>query len=175
MTYTLDTAHSSFDFSVRHMVISSTKGRFAKFDVTAEIDEANLANSSATITIDANSVDTREEARDNHLRSADFFDVANHPEITYTTKRLEFKGANDYRIVGDLNVRGTSHEVPLEAEVTGPIKDPYGNTRYGISAQGKINRKDFGLNWNSVMEAGGLLVGDEVKLSAEIELVKKPE
>ena len=175
MTYTLDTAHSSFDFSVRHMVISSTKGRFAKFDVTAEIDEANLANSSATITIDANSVDTREEARDNHLRSADFFDVANHPEITYTTRRLESKGANDYRIVGDLNVRGTSHEVPLEAEVTGPVKDPYGNTRYGISAQGKINRKDFGLNWNSVMEAGGLLVGDEVKLSAEIELVKKPE
>jgi len=175
MTYTLDTAHSSFDFSVRHMVISSTKGRFAKFDVTAEIDEANLANSSATITIDANSVDTREEARDNHLRSADFFDVANHPEITYTTRRLESKGANDYRIIGDLNVRGTSHEVPLEAEVTGPVKDPYGNTRYGISAQGKINRKDFGLNWNSVMEAGGLLVGDEVKLSAEIELVKKPE
>jgi len=175
MTYTLDTAHSSFDFSVRHMVISSTKGRFAKFDVTAEIDEANLANSSATITIDANSVDTREEARDNHLRSADFFDVANHPQITYTTRRLESRGANDYRIIGDLNVRGTSHEVPLEAEVTGPVKDPYGNTRYGISAQGKINRKDFGLNWNSVMEAGGLLVGDEVKLSAEIELVKKPE
>jgi len=175
MTYTLDTAHSSFDFSVRHMVISSTKGRFAKFDVTAEIDEANLANSSATITIDANSVDTREEARDNHLRSADFFDVANHPQITYTTRRLESRGANDYRIIGDLKLRGTSHEVPLEAEVTGPVKDPYGNTRYGISAQGKINRKDFGLNWNSVMEAGGLLVGDEVKLSAEIELVKKPE
>ncbi|MGH2632157.1 MAG: YceI family protein [Tepidiformaceae bacterium] len=173
MTFTLDAAHSSFEFAVRHMVISSTKGRFAKFDVTAEIDEANLVNSSATITIDANSVDTREEARDNHLRSADFFDVANNPQITYTTRRIEKKGGNDYRIIGDLTVRGASREVPLEAELTGPVKDPYGNTRYGISAQGKINRRDWGMTFNSVMEAGGLLVGDEVKLSAELELVKK--
>lgn len=172
MTFTLDHAHSSFEFSVRHMVISSTKGRFSKFDVNAEIDEANLANSSATITIDTNSIDTREEARDNHLRSADFFDAANHPTMTYVTKRIESKGGNDYRIIGDLTVRGMTHEVPLQAEVTGPIKDPYGNTRYGISAEGKINRKEWGLNWNAVMEAGGLLVGDDVKLSAELELVK---
>jgi polyisoprenoid-binding protein YceI len=172
MTFTLDAAHSSFEFSVRHMVISSTKGRFAKFDATAQIDEANLANSSATITIDTNSIDTREEARDNHLRSADFFDAANHPTMTYVTKRIEPKGGNDYRIIGDLTVRGMTHEVPLQAEVTGPIKDPYGNTRYGISAEGKINRKEWGLNWNAVMEAGGLLVGDDVKLSAELELVQ---
>jgi polyisoprenoid-binding protein YceI len=172
MTFSLDAAHSSFEFSVRHMVISSTKGRFAKFDATAQIDEANLANSSATITIDTNSIDTREEARDNHLRSADFFDAANHPTMTYVTKRIEPKGGNDYRIIGDLTVRGMTHEVPLQAEVTGPIKDPYGNTRYGISAEGKINRKEWGLNWNAVMEAGGLLVGDDVKLSAELELVQ---
>ncbi|HXU23425.1 MAG TPA: YceI family protein [Tepidiformaceae bacterium] len=172
MPFALDPAHSSFEFSVRHMVISSTKGRFAKFDATAEIDEANLVNSSATITIDTNSIDTREEARDNHLRSADFFDAANFPTMTYVTKRIEPKGGNDYRIIGDLTVRDMTHEVPLQAEVTGPIKDPYGNTRYGISAEGKINRKDWGLNWNAVMEAGGLLVGDEVKLSAELELVK---
>lgn len=172
MSFTLDTAHSSFEFSVRHMVISSTKGRFAKFDAVADINESDLTRSSATINIDANSVDTREEARDNHLRSADFFDAANFPQITYTTTRIEKKGG-DYRIIGDLTVRGNTHEVPLDAEVTGPVKDPSGNTRYGISAQGKINRKDWGLNWNAALEAGGVIVGDEVKLSAELELVEK--
>ena len=172
MPYTIDPAHSSFEFSVKHMVIASTKGRFATFDATANIDDANLPESSATISIDAASIDTRDATRDNHLRSADFFDVEKFPKITFQSKKVEAKGKGDYRIVGDLNIHGVSKEVALDAEVSGPVKDPWGNTRMGVSAQTKINRKDWGLNWNSVLEAGGLLVGDDVRLTAELEFVK---
>lgn len=172
MTWNLDLSHSSVEFAVKHMVISSTKGRFAKYEVDANVDEQNLANSSATVRIDAASVDSRDEKRDAHLRSADFFDAENHPYITFTTKRLEPKGGDDYKLIGDLTIRGITKEVSLDGEVTGPVKDPWGGTRFGISAQGKVNRKDFGLTWNGVLEAGGLLVGDDVKLSIETELVK---
>ncbi len=172
MTWNLDLSHSSVEFAVKHMVISSTKGRFAKYEVDATVDEQNLANSSATVRIDAASVDSRDEKRDAHLRSADFFDAENHPYITFTTKRLEPKGGDDYKLIGDLTIRGITKEVSLDGEVTGPVKDPWGGTRFGISAQGKVNRKDFGLTWNGVLEAGGLLVGDDVKLSIETELVK---
>ena len=172
MTWNLDLSHSSVEFAVKHMVISSTKGRFAKYEVDANVDEQNLANSSATVRIDAASVDSRDEKRDAHLRSADFFDAENHPFITFTTKRLEPKGGDDYKLIGDLTIRGITREVSLNGEVTGPVKDPWGGTRFGISAQGKVNRKDFGLTWNGVLEAGGLLVGDDVKLSIETELVK---
>ena len=172
MPYTIDPAHSSFEFSVKHMVIASVKGRFATFDATADIDDANLPASSATISIDAASIDTRDATRDNHLRSADFFDVEKFPKITFQSKKVEARGNGDYRIVGDLTIHGVSKEVALDAEVSGPVKDPWGNTRVGVSAQTKINRKDWGLNWNSVLEAGGLLVGDEVRLNAELEFVK---
>ena len=172
MTWNLDLSHSSVEFAVKHMVISSTKGRFAKYEVDANVDEQNLANSSATVRIDAASVDSRDEKRDAHLRSADFFDAENYPYITFTTKRLEPKGGDDYKLIGDLTIRGITKEVSLNGEVTGPVKDPWGGTRFGISAQGKVNRKDFGLTWNGVLEAGGLLVGDDVKLSIETELVK---
>ena len=172
MTWNLDLSHSSVEFAVKHMVISSTKGRFATYEVDANVDEQDLANSSATVRIDAASVDSRDEKRDAHLRSADFFDAENHPYITFTTKRLEPKGGDDYKLIGDLTIRGITKEVSLDGEVTGPVKDPWGGTRFGISAQGKVNRKDFGLTWNGVLEAGGLLVGDDVKLSIETELVK---
>ena len=172
MTWNLDTAHSSVEFAIKHMVISSTKGRFTKYEVDANVDEANLANSSATVRIDASSVETRDEKRDAHLRSADFFDAENHPYITFKTTRLEPNGGDDYKLVGDLTIRGVTKEVALDGEVTGPVKDPWGGTRYGISAQGKLKRKDWGLTWNSALEAGGVLVGDDVKLSVETELVK---
>lgn len=172
MTWNLDTAHSSVEFAVKHMVISSTKGRFAKYEVDANVDEQNLANSSATVRIDAASVDSRDEKRDAHLRSADFFDAENHPYITFKTKRLESKGGDDYKLIGDLTIRGVTNEIALDGEVTGPVKDPWGGIRYGISAQGKVNRKQWGLTWNGLLEAGGLLVGDDVKLSIETELVK---
>jgi polyisoprenoid-binding protein YceI len=172
MTWTLDTSHSSIEFAVKHMIISTTKGRFTKFSVDADVDEANLAASTATITIDAESVDTRDENRDAHLRSADFFDAANHPALTFVTRRLEPKGGSDYRIIGDLTIRGVTREVSLDGELNGPMKDPWGNTRVGLSAQGKVSRKDWGLTWNGVLEAGGLVVGDEVKMNIETELVK---
>ena len=155
MTWYLDLSHSSVEFAVKHMVISSTKGRFAKYEVDANVDEQYLANSSATVRIDAASVDSRDEKRDAHPRSADFFDAENHPYITFTTKRLEPKGGDDYKLIGDLTIRGITKEVSLDGEVTGPVKDPWGGTRCGISAQGKVNRKDFGLTWNGVLEAGG--------------------
>lgn len=172
MPYTLDPTHSAIEFAVKHMVIATAKGRFGKFSVDADIDEANVANSKAKVTIDATSVDTRDDNRDNHLRSADFFDVENNPTITFVTKRLEPKGGSDYRVVGDLTIRGVTKEVGLDGEVNGPVKDPWGNTRYGISATGKLNRKDYGLNWNTALEAGGFLVSDDVKLSIDIELTK---
>ena len=172
MTWVLDTSHSSIEFAVKHMIISTTKGRFTKFSVDADVDEANLGASTATITIDAESVDTRDETRDAHLRSADFFDAANHPTVTFVTRRLESKGGSDYRIIGDLTMRGVTKEISLDGELSGPMKDPYGNTRVGLSAQGKVNRKDWGLTWNGVLEAGGVLVGDEVKMSIDTELVK---
>lgn len=172
MPWTLDTAHSSVEFAVKHMVISSTKGRFQKYTVDADINEENLANSKALVTIDVASIDTRDEKRDAHLRSADFFDVENHPTITFQTKRLEPKGGSDYRVTGDLTIRGVTKEVTLDGEVTGPVKDPWGFNRYGFTAQGKVNRKDFGLTWNTALETGGFLVGDDVKMSIETELMK---
>lgn len=172
MPWSLDPSHSSVEFAVKHMVISSTKGRFQDFAVDADIDEANLAASRATVTIEAATVDTRDERRDEHLRSADFFDAANHPQITFVTKRLEPRGGSDYRIVGDLTIRGVTKEVALDGEVSGPVKDPWGGTRLGLSASGKVNRKEFGLVWNGVLETGGVLVGDDVKMNIETELVK---
>jgi polyisoprenoid-binding protein YceI len=172
MPWNLDTVHSSVEFSVRHMVIASVKGRFATFAVDANVDEANLANSSAIVRIDATSIDTREGQRDTHLRSADFLDVENHPQISFTSRKIEPRGGADYRIVGDLTIRGVTREVTLDGEVNGPVKDPWGGTRIGLSAQGKVNRKDWGLTYNAVLEAGGFVVGDEVKLSIDLELVK---
>ena len=172
MTWNLDTSHSSVEFAVKHMVIATTKGRFANYEVDATVDEQNLANSSATVRIEAASVDSRDEKRDAHLRSADFFDAENHPYITFKTKRLEPKGGDEYELIGDLTIRGVTKEITLDGEVTGPVKDPWGGIRYGISAQGKVSRKQWGLTWNGVLEAGGLVVGDDVKLSIETELVK---
>ena len=172
MTWNLDTTHSSVEFAVKHMVIASTKGRFTDYDVEANVDENNLANSNATVRIKADSIDTRDEKRDGHLRSADFFDVENNPYITFVSKRLEPNGHDDYKIVGDLTIRGVTREVVLDGEVTGPVKDPWGGTRVGLSASGKINRKQFGLNWNAALEAGGFLVGDDVKLNIDAEFVK---
>lgn len=172
MTWNLDPSHSSVEFAVKHMVISSTKGRFTDYAVEAEVDEANLANSKAIVRINAASIDSRDEKRDAHLRSGDFFDAENHPYITFESKRLEPKGGSDYRIVGDLTIRGVTKEVVLDGEVTGPVKDPWGGTRFGLSAHGKVNRKEWGLTWNAALETGGLLVSDDVKLNIETELVR---
>jgi polyisoprenoid-binding protein YceI len=171
MAYTLDPAHSSVEFAVKHMIIATTKGRFGKFDVDAYVDEQDLTKSRATVTIDANSIDTRDEGRDTHLRSADFFDVANHPTLTFVTTKLTGKGS-DYKVTGDLTIRGVTKEVTLDGEVSGPVNDPWGNTRFGISVSGKVNRKEWGLSWNAALEAGGFVVSDDVRLSVELELTQ---
>jgi len=171
MPWQLDPSHSSVEFAVKHMVVATTRGRFHNFEVDAEIDETNFPASRATVRIDAASLDSRDEKRDEHLRSADFFDVEKHPQITFATTRIEPKGSN-YRIVGDLTIRGVTREVALDGEVSGPVKDPWGNEKLGISASGKVNRKDFGLVWNMALEAGGVLVSDDVKMTIETELLR---
>ena len=172
MTWNLDPAHSSIQFAVKHMVISTVRGSFNEFAIDAEIAETDLARSRATVRIAAASLSTGNNDRDAHLRSGDFFDAENHPELVFVTRAIEPRGGDDYRISGDLTIRGVTRPVTLDGEIQGPVKDPWGGTRFGLSASGKISRKEFGLDWNAVLEAGGLLVGDEVKLSIETELVK---
>jgi len=172
MAWNLDSTHSSIQFAVKHMVISTVRGSFAEFAVDAAVDETDLARSRATVRIAAASLGTGNNDRDAHLRSGDFFDAENHPELVFVTRAIEPRGGDDYRISGDLTIRGVTRPVTLDGEIQGPVKDPWGGTRFGLSASGKISRKEFGLDWNAVLEAGGLLVGDEVKLSIETELVK---
>ena len=173
-TYRLEPAHSSVEFAVKHMLIATSKGRFHDYDVVAQVDENDFSNSSATVTIKAESIDTRTPDRDGHLRSADFFDVENYPEITFTSRRIEpHKG--DWRITGDLTVRGVTREIVLDAEVSGPVTDPWGGKRIGVSASGKINRKEFGMQWNAALDNGGFVLADDVKLNIEVELLKAAE
>ncbi len=172
MTWNLDPVHSSLQFAVKHMVISTVRGGFREYAVEAEIDEADVTRSRGIVRIQAASVDTGNADRDAHLRSADFFDAESHPEIVFVTRGIERRGGDDYRLTGDLTIRGVTRPITLDAEIRGPVKDPWGGTRMGLSASGKLNRKEFGLNWNAALEAGGLVVGDEVKLSIEAELVK---
>ncbi len=172
MSWTMDPTHSSVEFAVKHMMISTVRGRFRKFGLTADVDPADLSKSKAEIAIDVESIDTREDARDQHLRSADFFDAANHPTINFVSKRVEPKGDGEVRIIGDLTIRGVTKEVSLKGEVSGPQKDPWGGIRMGLSAEGQINRKDFGLTWNAALETGGFVVSDNVKMVIEAELVE---
>jgi polyisoprenoid-binding protein YceI len=171
MPWQLDPTHSSISFSGKHMLVATVRGQFRSWQVDANIDEANLANSNATVRIDATSVDTGVEQRDNHLRSADFFDAENHPEILFQVKRVEPKG-EEYRLVGDLTIRGITREVALDGEIDGPIDDPWGGKRVGLSAEGKLNRKDWGLDWNVPLSAGGILVSEQIKFTIDAELVK---
>ena len=174
MSWNTDPSHSSVEFAVRHMVVSTVRGRFDDFSVAAEIDEADLARSRGTVRVRTASVDTREEQRDAHLRSPDFFDAEQYPELTFAITDVQGAGG-DYRITGDLTIKDVTRQVTLDAEITGPVADPWGNTRLGLSASGKLNRKDYGRTWNVVTEAGGLRVGDDVKLTIEAEFVKVVE
>jgi polyisoprenoid-binding protein YceI len=170
----IDPAHSAAHFSVRHLMISNVRGEFTKLSGSAVINPADPAKSSVEITIEAASINTREPQRDEHLRSADFFDVANHPTLTFRSKRVEALGAENFRLIGDLTIRGVTKEVTFDVESpTASVKDPYGNVRAGVSASAKMNRKDFGLVWNALTEAGGVVVGDEVKITFEAELIQQ--
>lgn len=173
MTWVIDASHSTITFSVRHMMISKVRGRFTRFDGTVDFDEQNPTNSKVQVTIDASSIDTRDERRDGHLMSPDFLDVANYPTLTFVSKRVEMIDENHGRLIGDLTIRGVSREVTLDVEYNGQSKSPWGTISAGFSATTKINRKDWGLTWNVALETGGVLVGEEVTIEIEIEIVKQ--
>jgi polyisoprenoid-binding protein YceI len=170
-TWTVDPTHAEVAFAVKHLMIATVRGRFGAITGTVTLDEANPSNSKVDATIDVTSIDTRQEMRDNHLRSADFFDVEHYPTMHFVSKRVEGDVGGTFRVVGDLTIRGTTREIALDVVNEGRIVDPWGNTKIGISATGKLNRSDFGLTWNVALEAGGVTVGEEVKLSIEAELV----
>ncbi|RMG26855.1 MAG: polyisoprenoid-binding protein [Armatimonadetes bacterium] len=170
-----DNVHSSINFSVRHMMISRVRGRFEKWTGTLLFDEENPTQSQVEVTIDAASTNTQEQQRDDHLRSPDFLDVQNYPNITFKSTAFEPAGENRFRVVGDLTIHGVTKPVTLDVEFHGRGKDPWGGERIGFSAKTKINRKDFGLEWNQILETGGVLVGEEVEIEIEVEAVKATE
>lgn len=172
-TYTIDPAHSSAHFKVRHMMIANVRGEFSKITGTATLDAGNPGASNVSADIEVNSINTREKDRDQHLKSADFLDATNYPTIHFQSKKVETEGPGAYKVTGDLTVHGVTREVILQVEgPTAEVKDPWGYTRRGAEAITKISRKDFGLTWNQALETGGVLVGDEVEISLEVELVK---
>jgi len=170
-TYQVDPVHSQVSFTVAHLVMFKVKGTFDKYAGEVVADPSSGTLESVKATIQTASIDTREQKRDDHLRSADFFDVANHPEMTFVSHEISGNGS-DITVAGDLTIRGNTKPVVLTGKYLGEIKDAYGKTRAGFEASGKINRQDFGLTWNKALEAGGLVVGDEVEIGLEIQAVK---
>jgi polyisoprenoid-binding protein YceI len=172
-TYQIDSAHTQAQFKVRHLMISNVKGEFDKVSGTVTIDDANPAASSINVTIDVASISTREPQRDAHLKSADFFDVEKFPLLTFHSKEVSGHDG-EWKLKGDLTLHGVTREISLDVEGPTPeVKDPYANVRIGATATGKLNRKDFGLTWNGALEAGGVLLGDEVKLTIDIEAIRQ--
>lgn len=171
MPWQIDPTHSEVGFRTKHMVFATVKGTFHEFEGDFEIDENDLAKSSGVIRIKAASIDTNAGQRDAHLRSADFFDVENAPEIVFESNGIERHG-EDVTIKGNLTIRDVTRPVAFKGEIGGPIRDPWGNEKVALSAETQINRKDWGLNWNQALEAGGLLVSDRVTLHVDLELAK---
>jgi polyisoprenoid-binding protein YceI len=171
-TWKIDPSHSHIGFSVRHLMISTVKGRFAAVDGRVTVNETDLAASAVDVNIDASSIDTRDAQRDAHLRSADFFDVERFPSLTFKSTRVTPKRGSAFAVTGDLTIHGVTREVTLEVTEEGRGKDPWGGERFGFSAVTTIKRSDFGLTWNQALEAGGVLVGDDVKVTLELELLK---
>jgi len=173
--YTLDRAHTTVEFIVRHLMITKVRGRFTIFDGQIELAPDSDLPTSITATIEAASVDTREEQRDGHLRSADFFEVEKFPHLTFESTRIDGT-ADDFTIDGKLTIRGITRDVKLAANFEGRAADPWGGLRVGYAAHGTINRKDFGLAWNAALETGGVVVGDEVRIELNVEavLAQKP-
>lgn len=172
-TWTIDPTHSLVEFSVKHLMISTVKGRFGEVQGTVSTDASQPSAFRVEATIDAAGIDTRAEQRDAHLRSADFFDVEKYPTLKFNGKRIEGNPTGEFRLYGDLTIRDVTREVVLDVTSEGRARDPWGGERAAFTASTKINRKDFGLTWNQGLEAGGVLVGDEVKISLDLQLVKK--
>ncbi|HEY6729272.1 MAG TPA: YceI family protein [Polyangiaceae bacterium] len=171
-TWNLDAGHSGIGFSVRHLVFAKVRGRFSAWSGSLELDEENLAQSSVQVSIDAASIDTGTPDRDAHLRSPDFFDVANYPKLSFRSNRVEALGGDRYRVYGDLTIRDVTREVVLDSEFSGKAKDPWGNDRVAFTAKTSVDRRDFGLKWNQALETGGVVVGERVDIELEIQAVK---
>ena len=173
-TWAIDASHSSVTFSVRHMMITNVRGEFQKLSGTVKYDRKHPETAKVEVEIDVASIQTREEKRDAHLRSADFFDAEKFPTIKFSSTSIGPVNGDRFDVVGDLTIHGVTREVTLSVEgPTAESKDPWGNTRIGATATGKIKRSEFGMTWNNVLEAGGMLVGDEVKLSLDVSLVRQ--
>ncbi len=175
MSWVIDSSHSSIQFWVRHLAISKARGVFETFTGSVDFNEVDPAASTVSVQVDANSINTKDEKRDGHLKSPDFFDVANFPALTFVSKQVELVDATHGKIIGDLTIRGVTNEVTLNTEYNGQSKSPWGTTSAGFSAETKISRKDWGLVWNAPLETGGVLVGDDVTINIELEIVKQVE
>jgi polyisoprenoid-binding protein YceI len=171
----IDSSHSSVHFSVRHLVIAKVRGSFARWSGTVQVPAGEFSKATVAVTIDASSIDTGVADRDAHLKSPDFFDVAQYPELRFVGKRIRSQSGTELDLVGDLTIKGITREVVLRVEAHGQTKDPWGNLRAAFSAKTSIDRKDFGLTWNQALETGGVMVGDRVDIEAEIEAVKQVE
>lgn len=171
-TWNLDAAHSELSFSVKHMMISNVTGTFGKFDTEVSTEDEDFSTARISFTADVDSISTKNEQRDEHLKSPDFFDAASHPQLRFESTTFEKKSEDNYMLHGNLTMRGITKPVSLKTTFGGIIKDPYGLIRSGFSLEGSINRKDFGLNWSTLTEAGGMVVSDEVRLAANVELTK---
>lgn len=171
-TYQIDPAHTQIHFTIPHLVVFKVRGNFNEFAGTVEADVTGRTLSAASATIQVAAIDTRNQKRDDHLRSADFFDAAKYPEMTFVSKSVEGSGSN-ITVTGDLTIKGITQQVVLQGGFLGATTDPWGNQRAGFEAVGKINRKDFGLTWNKALETGGMVVGDELEIGLEVEAIMK--
>lgn len=172
--WNLDPAHSSAEFKVRHMMMSNVRGSFRGLKGVLTLDKDNPANSSVKASGDVNTLTTGDEQRDAHLKSADFFDAAQYPEITFQSTSVKALGGDRFQVTGDLTMRGVTKPVTFDLEGLGePAKDPWGNLRIGFTAMAKLNRKDFGLTWNAALETGGMLVGEEITITLDVQFIKQ--
>ncbi|KOP82535.1 YceI family protein [Cytobacillus solani] len=170
--WAIDPVHSSVDFSIKHMMIANVKGTFNKFDAVIEANPADLTSANIEFTVDLASIDTRNEDRDNHLRSGDFFDVENHPSMTFKATKIVNNGDNEYDLTGNLTLHGVTKSETFTVTYEGSGKDPWGNEKAGFTVEGSVKRSDYGLTWNSALETGGVLVGDKVKISLDVQAAK---
>lgn len=172
--YDIDPTHASAQFKVRHLMVSSVRGELGEVTGIVMLDNDDITQSTVVASIDVTAINTRNHDRDAHLRSADFLDVANYPTLTFRSTRIERADRDRLRVIGDLTIRGTTNEVGLIVELTDEIRDPWGNVKRGAAARTRIDRKDFGVSWNAVMDAGGFVVSDTVDITLELELLRKP-
>ncbi len=170
--WAIDATHSGIDFTVRHMMFAKVRGSFNAFEAQVEADPEDLTSANIRVVIDASSVDTNNDDRDGHLKSADFFDVENHPQIVFESKSIAKTGDDEYAVTGDVTLRGVTKSETFTLTYEGSGKDPWGNQKVGFSGSGAIKRSDYGLTWNAALETGGVLVGDEIKLNIEVQAVQ---